>query len=291
MQSNLIGPGSPFTLLFSEDQATTPSLPEAFRQVYGGDWHIPPIQGRPYTYSNFAAARDGRVSYNEPGISSGGDVTDFNAHDRWLMGLLRARADAVMTGDGTLKIEPEHHWTAEFICPTDEAAFTALRQAENHSGPPMLVIVSYAGDVNEQSFCFQRPDLHIVLATTTHGYEQAKDIQCAAHLDVLRLGADWVDLTQLTQILYTQYNVRNLLCEGGPRLMGGMLSAGLIDEEFLTYCPRFVGESKEKFRPSYVEGTAFSPQNTPYSRPHSLRRAGDFLFLQTRCSYSVDGRQ
>src|SRR4051794_38522726 len=98
MQSSPIGPGSPFTLLFTEDQVTTPSLPEAFRTLYGGDWHIPPSNGRPYTYSNFAAARDGRVSYNEPGISSGGDVTNFNDHDRWLMGLLRARADAVMTG-------------------------------------------------------------------------------------------------------------------------------------------------------------------------------------------------
>ncbi len=291
MQPNPIGPGNPFTMLFTEDQEQTPSLPEAFRAIYGGDWHIPPITGRPYTYSNFAAARDGRVSYNEPGISSGGDVTNFNAHDRWLMGLLRARADAVMTGDGTLKIEPEHHWTAEFIYPGEEAAFTALRQAEKRTHPPKLVVVSYAGDVNAESFCFQQPDLHIILATTTHGYEQAKDIDCTAHLDVLRLGADWVDLAQLSQLLYTDYHVRTLLCEGGPRLMGGMLQAGLVDEEFLTYCPRFVGETKEKFRPSYVEGVAFLPQTAPYSRPYSLRRAGDFLFLQTRCSYAGDGRQ
>ncbi|MCX6048402.1 MAG: dihydrofolate reductase family protein [Chloroflexi bacterium] len=285
-----IGPGSPFTLLFTEDQATTPSLPEAFRAIYGGDWHIPPSTGRPYTYSNFAAGRDGRVSYNEPGISSGGEVTNFNAHDRWLMGLLRARADAVMTGDGTLKIEPEHHWTAEFIYPGEEAAFTALRQAEKRSGPPKLVIVSYAGDLNAKSFCFQQPDLHIIVATTTHGYEQVKDIECTAQLDVHQLGADWVDLAQLSQMLYSDYNVRALLCEGGPRLMGGMLNAGLIDEEFLTYCPRFVGETKEKFRPSYVEGVAFQPETAPYSRPYSLRRAGDFLFLQTRCTYTGDSR-
>jgi len=285
MRPNPIGPGSPFTLLFTEDHDEPPSLPEAFRQVYGGDWHIPPTAGRPYTYTNFATARDGRVSYNEPGISSGGDVTNFNPHDRWLMGLLRARADAIMSGDGTLKIEPEHFWTAEFICPGDAAAFTTLRQAEGRSYPPLFVIVSYACDFDETAFCFQQTDLQIILATTAHGYARGQAIHSKAKIDVHQLGEDAVDLPRLSQLLYAEYHVRTLLCEGGPRLLGGMLAAGLVDEEFVTFCPTFVGETKEKFRPSYVEGTAFLPQTTPYSRPHSLRRAGDFLFLQTRCSY------
>lgn len=285
MQANPIGPGSPFAILFTEDSNTTPSLPEAFRTIYGGDWHIPSIAGRPYTYSNFATARDGRVSYNEPGISSGGDVTNFNAHDRWLMGLLRARADAVLSGDGTLKIEPEHFWTAEFICPGDAAAFTALRQAEGRSHPPLFAIVSYGCDFDETSLCFQQPDLQIVVATTAQGYARGQAIRCKAKLDVHQLGEDSVDLARLSQLLYDEYYVRTLLCEGGPRLLGGMLAAGLVDEEFLTLCPSFIGETKEKFRPSYVEGMAFLPQSTPYSRPYSLRRAGDFLFLQTRCTY------
>ncbi|MFN8485954.1 MAG: dihydrofolate reductase family protein [Caldilineaceae bacterium] len=285
MLLNPIGPGSPFTLLFTEDKDITPSLPEAFRALYGGDWHIPSIAGRPYTYTNFATARDGRVSYNEPGISSGGDVTNFNNHDRWLMGLLRARADAIMSGDGTLKIEPEHIWTAEFIYPDEAAAFTALRQAEGRTRPPLFVVVSHACDFDETSLCFRQPDHHIVLATTAHGYERAQAIRCQTKLDVYQLGDEAVDLARLSQLLYTDYNVRTLLCEGGPRLLGGMLATGLVDEEFVTLCPSFIGETKEKFRPSYVEGVAFSPQNRPYSRPYSLRRAGDYLFMQTRCSY------
>ena len=285
MQFNPVGPGSPFTLLFTEDQDTTPSLPEAFRTLYAGDWHMPTVAGRPYTYTNFAQARDGRVSYNEPGISSGGDVTNFNNHDRWLMGLLRARADAILSGDGTLKIEPEHLWTAEFIYPDEAAAFTALRQAEGRTRPPLFVIVSYACDFDETSLCFRQPDHHIVLATTAQGYVRAQAIRCQSKLDVYQLGEEAVDLTRLSQLLYTDYNVRTLLCEGGPRLLGGMLAAGLVDEEFVTFCPSFIGETKEKFRPSYVEGVAFSPQNAPYSRPHSLRRAGDYLFMQTQCRY------
>lgn len=278
------GPGSPFTTLFDEQEAGPPSLPEPLRAIYG-DWQIPDVGARPYVYTNFATARDGRVSYNEPGISSGGDVTWFNAHDRWLMGLLRARADAVMSGDSTVKIEPDHHWTAEFICPTDADAFVELRQIEGRAPEPILCIVSLACDFGPGIACFQRPDLHIVLATTAQGYARGKAISCAARMDVVELGEESVDLAKLSQLLYTDYGVRNLLCEGGPRLMGNMLAAGQVDEEFVTLCPSFIGEAPGKFRPSYIEGVAFLPTTTPYSRPLSLRRAGDFLFMQTRCRY------
>lgn len=60
------GPGSPFQLLFSDDAHQAASLPEAFRQHYPGDWHIPTIKDRPYIYSNFAKSRDGRITFNLP---------------------------------------------------------------------------------------------------------------------------------------------------------------------------------------------------------------------------------
>lgn len=279
------GPGAPFTLLFADEQPSPPSLPLPLRLIYGGDWHIPDVGMRPYVYSNFAQARDGRVSFNEPGLSSGGEVTKCNPHDRWLMGLLRARADCVLSGDNTVKIEPDHSWTAEFICPNDAVAFAELRRAEGRRAKPLLCIVSQLCDFDSGVKCFQDPDLHIVLATTAAGYAARRGWQCAAQLDVLQLGETWVDLPRLTQILYKDYGICNLLCEGGPGLMGGMLAAGLIDEEFVTLCPMFIGETREKFRPSYVEGVAFLPTTAPYSKPISLRRAGDFLFMQTLCQY------
>jgi riboflavin biosynthesis pyrimidine reductase len=41
------------------------------------------------------------------------------------MGLLRARADAILVGDNTLRAETEHLWTAAAIFPDDAAAFAA----------------------------------------------------------------------------------------------------------------------------------------------------------------------
>lgn len=283
--TNPQGPGSPFQLLFDDDPSSEPSLPPAFRQIYGGDWRIPQIPGRPYTYTNFAQSRDGRISFNEPGLSTGGDVTGFNAHDRWLMGLLRTRADAVMSGDVTINLETEHIWSAEFICPSDASAFSALRQVEEYAPMPLLVILSLDGKLNFEGACFKHPDARVLLATTARGVAQVQDLPCPATVDLHNLGTQSVDLQRLMQILYSDYGVRNLLCEGGARAFASMLDAGLIDEEFVTFCPNFIGRTHERFRPSYTEGVAWLPTTAPYSKPISLRRAGDFLFMQTRCQY------
>jgi riboflavin biosynthesis pyrimidine reductase len=92
----------------------------------------------------------------------------------------------------------------------------------------------------------------------------------------------------LLAILSGEYAVKTLLCEGGARVFGQWFREGLIDEEFVTWCPIFVGGSTEHFRPSYCEDVTWTPTTAPYSKPISLHRAGDYLFLHTRCSYSTD---
>ncbi len=89
------GPGSPFVCLFDDQGHVGLDLPPAFQSIYGR-WLLPASTGRPYTYVNFVTSRDGRVSFNEPGKRSGGPISGYSPHDRWLMGLLRARADAVL---------------------------------------------------------------------------------------------------------------------------------------------------------------------------------------------------
>src|SRR4051794_871996 len=55
---------------------------------------------------NFVTTLDGVVSLGVPGQSGGGEISGFNQHDRMLMGLLRAVADAVVVGAGTLRSVP-----------------------------------------------------------------------------------------------------------------------------------------------------------------------------------------
>lgn len=277
------GPAAPFELLFDDSVSRGPGLPEEFRRVYPAAWSLPAGAARPYVYSNFVISRDGRVSFNEPGRMSGADVSGFDEHDRWLMALLRSRADAILMGDNTLRIEPDHLWTAEFVFPQDAFAFAALRQLENRTPLPLQVFLSLDGDIDlGQAEVFSQPAFHVVVATTTRGVAALRAPRAtAARVDVLELGDEAVDVRELLRVLHDDYGVETVLCEGGPRAYGSMLAAGCVDDEFLTLSPLVIGAAPGCPRPSLVEGIAFAATNPPFSRPLSLHRAGDMLFLRT----------
>jgi riboflavin biosynthesis pyrimidine reductase len=255
--------------------------------VYPASWSLPAASSRPYVYSNFVTSRDGRVSFNEPDRMSGADVSGFDEHDRWLMGLLRSRADAVLMGDNTLRIEPDHLWTAEFIFPRDAPAFAALRQLENRKPLPLQAFLSLDGDIDvDQAELFSQPAFHVVVATTTRGADRLRALPpTAARLDVLELGDEAVDVRELLRVLRDEYGVETVLCEGGPRAYGSMLAAGCVDDEFLTLSPVVIGATPDRPRPSLVEGVAFPASGAPSSRPLSLHRAGEMLFLRARYSW------
>lgn len=278
----------PFQLLFNDETADAPSLPADLRAVYPGDWHRPPVEGRPYIFTNFVTSRDGRISYNHPAHAGGGPVSIFNAHDRWIMALLRMRADTVMVGDATLAAEPDHAWTPAFIFPEGAARFEEVRRAEGYSPNPRMVFLSLDGALNFDAACWADPELAIIVATTTRGAARLSGLSSrglAADVTVLDLGEGAVDLPRLARVLYADFGVRNLLCEGGARVFANLLDAHLVDEEFVTLAPSFVGRTPDLFRPSYTEGVAWLPSTAPRSNPLSLHRVRDHLFLRTRCVY------
>ena len=179
------------------------ACPRVSALVYGSEWRLPQRALAAYVYSNFVLSRDGRVSFNEPGHMSGGDVSGFSGHDRWLMALLRARADAILMGDNTLRIEPDHVWTAEHISPEDAEAFAALRRIERRAPVPLQVFLSLDGDVDvDAAAIFSRDDAHVVLATTTRGAAHARSLPSTqARVDVIELGSDSVDVRALLDLL------------------------------------------------------------------------------------------
>ena len=260
-------------------------MPPEFLRIYPGDWHIPEIKGRPYIYTDFALSRDGRITYNEPGYVGGSDVTAFSQADWWLMAFLRTRADAIMNGDRTITLESGQIWTAQDLYPADGLAFAELRQMEGYPKPPILVMPSLDGRLNIDAASLQRPDLHVVLATTAGSAAHAAEYDFPAQLDIHNMGEERVALARTVDMLYGEYRVRHLLSEGGSSVMAGLLQAQLVDEEFVTWCPSFVGRTEAKFRPSYTEGVAWHPTTSPYSKPVALHRAGDLFCFRTRLHY------
>jgi riboflavin biosynthesis pyrimidine reductase len=269
-------PAGWFEVLFDDAGDGGPGLPDAFRSVYG-EWRLP-REPSTYVFVNFVSARDGRVSFAEPGHAGGGDVSGFDARDRWLMGLLRARADAVLVGDGTMWAEPDHVWTAEFISPDEAEALAGLRRDEGRSTYPLQVVLSLTGELPADAAVFQHAGLELVIATTAAGAPAARRTGAS----VLELGESVVDVGALVNELGRR-GIRTLLCEGGPRVYGSLLAAGVPLDEFLTLSPLLLGDGEPgPPRPSLVEGARFAPGSAPRSRLLGLRRGGDHLYLRSR---------
>jgi riboflavin biosynthesis pyrimidine reductase len=276
-------------LLFDEDESPGPGLPAPLRAIYGGDWRLPAAPpGRPHTYTNFVVSHDGRISFDEPRRSGGGDVSRHAPHDTWLMALLRARADAILTGAGTLRVALRHRWLPWEPFPADRAAFEALRAAEGRSPLPLLVVVTGGGAIPAEAAALHIPGRPVVVATSAAGEPRAREaVAGLTHVQLHVSPGRGVDLAALLAHLRAAHGVATLLSEGGGRVYGELIAAGLIDEAFTTHSPVVVGNRPPHAppRPGLVEGVAFSPDAPPLLRLVSLRRHGDYLFQRARYTH------
>jgi len=60
-------------------------------------------------------------------------------------------------------------------------------------------------------------------------------------VDVVRLDPGELTLTTMVRRLRSTYDVRSLLCEGGPTLFGALLRENLVDELFLSLAAKLTG--------------------------------------------------
>src|SRR5205823_5651478 len=95
-------------------------LPRRLAELYDGSIGFPAT----CLYANFVSSLDGVVA--GAGIAPG-TISLRSEADRFVMGLLRASASAVLIGAGTLRPDPGHRWTAERVYPKAAAEFALLR--------------------------------------------------------------------------------------------------------------------------------------------------------------------
>lgn len=275
------GPGSPYICFFDEQESSGIDLPDSWHTVYG-HWFMPEKADIPYTYVNFVTSRDGRISFREPGKSSGGPISRHYRHDLWMMGLLRARADAIVIGASALHTAPRHIWTPAAIFPDDRAAWEELRAAEGRAAVPLHVVVTRSGAVDAASVVIHDPVIRAIVATTAAGAKQARTaVGTAPNVEIIAFG-DEIDYRRLQETLAASFGVRSLLSEAGPQVYGAMMAGAAVHDEFLTLSPILVGSSEDRPRPGLIEGTTFMPDAPPQSRLLSVRRSGDYLFLHSR---------
>jgi riboflavin biosynthesis pyrimidine reductase len=277
------------TLLDRQDIVNPPVLPEPLRRLYGGDLHFPVSRdGRPHVLGNFVSTLDGVVSFATPGKAGGGDVSGFDAGDRFIMGLLRASADAVMVGAATLaEVSQSHLFAAENIYRSASDAYTHYRSEILHKPRyPLTVIVSGTGNVDLGRAVFRTPDVRTVIFTTEEGSAHLTAAGAGSlpstEVRVIQEGGSRLAAGAMLDRLWREFGVGLLLHEGGPALFGGFVADGLVDEFFLTVAPQLAGRSPEGRRPGMIAGVEFQPETAPWLDLLSVKVCVEHLYLRYR---------
>jgi len=259
-------------------------LPEELRVLYGGDLIFPEHDDQPYVIGNFVSTLDGVVSFEVPGKSGGGDISGFNEADRFIMGLLRATADAVVVGARTLREAPGHLWLAEHVYPEAREQYARYRQALDKPEPPLNVMVSGSGAVDLQRAVFRTRGVRTLIITSPNGREllARNGVAALASAEVRAIEAPGgkIDPASILKLLRDEFSVKLLLHEGGPALFGDFVAQGCMDELFLTVAPQFAGRGGRRQRPGAISGVEFMPATAPWLKLASVKNSEDHLYLR-----------
>jgi riboflavin biosynthesis pyrimidine reductase len=163
----------------------------------------------PWLRVNFVSTADG-AAQGDDGLSK----SINNPADKRVFNMLRAQADCLVVGAGTLR-------------------------TEGYKVPRLpLVVVSRSGRVPESLVA--APPGRITMATVASAPHLAETRALIGSEQVLVLGEDTVDLVALKAELAAR-GWLDQLSEGGPHLFGSLAAAGVVDELCHTIVPRLIG--------------------------------------------------
>jgi riboflavin biosynthesis pyrimidine reductase len=254
-------------LLWERDGLPQQELPDELRTFYAGELGF----GEQCVYANFVETLDGVVAIPELERSNA-LVADDSDDDKFLMGLLRAFADVVLIGSGTLLASPKGRWRPAGVYPAGAEAFAELRMRLGKPEHPAVAVVTTGASLDVA---------HPVLADAT----VLTTVRGAARLEgvvpdvVAVTDGDSVDLRAALELL-RGWGHSLVLAEAGPTTFGELLAGGLVDELFLTVSPVLAGRLASGRRLGLVEGVELLPQARVSPRLLSLRRAGEHLFVR-----------
>lgn len=257
-------------LLFEADGLPRFELPGPLAAAYGGPLGFE----QPRLIANFVATIDGVVAIPSLPLSNK-LIAAASAADRFVMGLLRACAEALVIGSGTLSASPRGVWTPEQAFPAAADEFAELRRRLGRPPLPEVAVVSASGNLDPS-----HPALEggaIVLTSAEGARRLAGKLPDERVLTLA--GGQLIDASRIVEVLRERGHGL-ILSEGGPHAIGPLLAAGLVDELFLTVSPLLAGRVTSEPRLALVEGTDLVSAGSVSARVLGVRRDGDHLFLR-----------
>jgi riboflavin biosynthesis pyrimidine reductase len=225
------GPSSGFVHRPEDDDPTALLRPFDAEAVL--DEPRPAFGARPWVLANFVASIDGAAT--GPDGRSG---TLSGAADRALFQALRAAADVVLAGAGTVRTE--NYGRARLTDAQQEH-----RRGQGRAALPRLAVVSASLrlDPAARFFAEALPDQPPIVLTTTAALTDIADRaeELAAVASVYAAGETTVDWGEALRVLHAEVGAGVVLAEGGPTVIGQLVTADLLDELCLTVSPLMAG--------------------------------------------------
>lgn len=185
-------------------------------------WYSVEDRSTPWVRVNFVSSLDGSATRN--GLSAGLS----GAADHRVFDVLRRLCDVVVVGAGTVRAE-------DYGPMRLDAPQTAWRVAKGLRAQPAFAIVSGRLDLDPASTIFTAAPVRPLVITTDNAPDDRRQA-LAAVADVISCGSGMVDPILMMAAL-TERGLLQVHCEGGPRLFGTMITAGVVDELCLTLSP------------------------------------------------------
>ena len=225
--------------------------------------------------------------------------TSRSRKNRWLMDLLRAHADAIITGIHTLVEEtlsaPKLNQGRGPVYRIEDESLRDLRVKLGRKREK-VIFVTASGSIDPRAYrVFDGDQMDALILTTKAGAARLQGKDYPGARDHCRPGQDDRSACGNAQ-LRNEMGIEHLLCEGGPTLYGSMARAGLIDEKFVTVSPVEIGllvppeqditpagtGTQLNVRPTTFMFPGFTKETAPWWRWMSCRRVGDHQFNRYR---------
>lgn len=180
---------------------------------------------RPWLRANMVTSLDGSAVVDGRSHALGGEG------DALVFAALRGLADMVLVGAGTARTEG-------YRALRPRPAYAGTRSRRGQSPAPTLAVVTRRVDLDPSSELFSGPDRTVVV--TCGASADLAESRLGAVADLVIAGESVVDIGVALDQLAGR-GLRQVLCEGGPHLLGELVNADRLDELCLTISPHLVG--------------------------------------------------
>jgi riboflavin-specific deaminase-like protein len=224
-----------------------------------------PRSTRPHVSVNMAMSLDGKINtYRREAFALGSE------NDRRLMDVLRAGAEAVIVGAGTVR-----HDGHPILLRYDD--LIEKRRERGFPPHPVNVVLSRKLDMpSTRPFFHDARTRKIIFTTMSAPAARVKRFSKLAEVVVLpkRTLSPSDVLDDLGRRRF-----KKVLVEGGGEVHFAFARENVVDEIYATVTPRLIGGASS---PTLLDGRGFSAADHLRLRLVSLKRSGDELFLRYR---------